>query len=380
MKFFPLLWAGAWRRRGRTFLMIASTANAILLFALLFGLKSGLDESVSQVHADLLITANKVSYYEPLPISKLAKITGLSGVRAAMPAVIFHGTYRSPNNVVRAFGIRPSMANLVDPLLHLPSELVSQLQHDRMGVLVPYAMKNDNGWKIGQRIVLNSLLWQNRDGTFQWPLNVVGFYRADPSDTYLGTSALVNYEYIDEGRRVSNGTSSVFLVRIEASQHAAEIARSIDFLSKNSPYETRTASERQLAQEQFRRIGDLGLISSIIVSASLFALLLSLGSVIALSVSERRREIGILKTVGFGRGGILLLILSEVSVISLIGAGIGLALSVLVFLLARMLLGFQIKVEMIVILGLLIAVGLAGLSSLPSALRAMQLRVVDALR
>ena len=35
MKFFPLVWAGIWRRRGRTVLILLSIINAFVLFGLL---------------------------------------------------------------------------------------------------------------------------------------------------------------------------------------------------------------------------------------------------------------------------------------------------------------------------------------------------------
>lgn len=47
----------------------------------------------------------------------------------------------------------------------------------------------------------------------------------------------------------------------------------------------------------------------------------------AMSVRERVREVGILKTLGYTPGAILLLILGEAGVISVIGGAIGIALA-----------------------------------------------------
>jgi putative ABC transport system permease protein len=47
----------------------------------------------------------------------------------------------------------------------------------------------------------------------------------------------------------------------------------------------------------------------------------------AMSVRERIREVGILKTLGYTPGAILFIILGEAGVISLLGGGIGLVLA-----------------------------------------------------
>ena len=42
LKFFPLVWAGIWRKRGRSILIFAQTMIAFTLFGVLQGLNSGI--------------------------------------------------------------------------------------------------------------------------------------------------------------------------------------------------------------------------------------------------------------------------------------------------------------------------------------------------
>ena len=74
MKYLPLVWAGIWRKPGRAILTLLSIVNAFLLFGLLQGFVSRAEHAVAETHADVLLTASRVSQLEPLPMSQLAQI------------------------------------------------------------------------------------------------------------------------------------------------------------------------------------------------------------------------------------------------------------------------------------------------------------------
>ncbi len=65
-----------------------------------------------------------------------------------------------------------------------------------------------------------------------------------------------------------------------------------------------------------------------ICAAVTFTVLLVSANTMAMSVRERIREVGILKTLGYTPGTILFLILGEAGVLSLLGGAIGLLLAV----------------------------------------------------
>ena len=51
MKYFPLIWAGLWRKRARTIFTMLSIVVAFLLFGLLQGINQGLFET-NQVNSE----------------------------------------------------------------------------------------------------------------------------------------------------------------------------------------------------------------------------------------------------------------------------------------------------------------------------------------
>ena len=74
MKFFHLVWAGVWRKKGRAILTLLSVMNAFLLFGLLQGFASGLNQAIAETRADMLFTFSRVSQIEPLPMGHRAQI------------------------------------------------------------------------------------------------------------------------------------------------------------------------------------------------------------------------------------------------------------------------------------------------------------------
>jgi putative ABC transport system permease protein len=379
MKYFPLVWAGVWRKKGRTILTLLSVANAFLLFGLLQGFVAGLDAQIAETHADVLITANRVSQVEQLPMSLLPQIRNVSGVRAVSPVAIFHGTYRLPTQFVRGFAVDPQALKEADAQSTIPQSLIAKLVVSRTGALVPSTVAKQYGWKVGDRIPITSFYWTNRDGSAVWPVDIVGIYPTNDQDVFFGNALLANYDYLDEGRVSQKGTSTVFLVRVKDPEKASEIGMAIDRGFANSPYETKTASERQLAQDSVRQIGDVGLVVRLIMGAVFFALLFSVGAVMMQSVRERTPELAVLKTVGFSDNSILVLIVAESLLLCVVAAGIGLGLATALAPAIQRLAGFDIHPGPAALIGLLLAVVLAIVTGLPPAVRGMRLQVVDAL-
>ena len=123
-----------------------------------------------------------------------------------------------------------------------------------------------------------------------------------------------------------------------------------------------------------------------VCGAVTFTLLLVSGNTIAMSVRERVREIGILKTLGFTPGSILGIILSESVVIALIGAVLGLLVSAgLCDFISRGPITFvDLKSlhmpPVVVALGLLLAVFIGVASSIVPAWSASRRSIVECLK
>ncbi|HEY3797973.1 MAG TPA: ABC transporter permease [Caulobacteraceae bacterium] len=379
MKFLHLVWAGVWRKPGRALLTLASIINAFLLYGLLQGFVSGMNGTVDDLHADVLITESRVSQLEPLPMAQLPLIRSTPGVKAAAPLIILTGAYRTQAIAnIRGFAVDPASFAAADPDAAVPAGDIQALAQTRNGVVLPATIAATFHLKVGDPLPLKALLWTTKDGS-TWPLQVVGVYPANPRDTLFGTSFLANFDYVDQARTQSNGTASIYLIRVNDPSAANQVASRIDAQFANSPDETKTESERQLAADSIKQIGDIGFVVRAIVGAVFFALLFSVGAVMMQSVRERTPELAVLKTIGFDDNAILSLIVAEALVTCLFAAGIGLGLAALTFPIIRASIGFNVHGGPVLLIGLAMAVALALISGLPPAIRGRRLSIVDAL-
>ena len=91
MKFLPLVWAGLWRRPARTILTGLCIAIAFLLLGLLDGVNAGFAKAIADAHQDLLVTSTRVRGGGQMPISAMATIQSIPGVKEIAPTCVFHG-------------------------------------------------------------------------------------------------------------------------------------------------------------------------------------------------------------------------------------------------------------------------------------------------
>ena len=120
-----------------------------------------------------------------------------------------------------------------------------------------------------------------------------------------------------------------FYVLIDDPQHSSRIANAIDAQFRNSTGQTKTESEQAFVVGFLSLLGNVRMFLVWISAAVMFTILLVSANTMAMSVRERVREVGVLKTLGFTPGTILGLILGEAVAISVAGGAIGYAISTL---------------------------------------------------
>src|SRR5438045_2027663 len=114
-----------------------------------------------------------------------------------------------------------------------------------------------------------------------------------------------------------------FLIQANSADDVPRIENAGDKEFENSQYPTKTESEKAFALSFASFLGNLKLFVIAICGAVTFTILLVSANTISMSVRERVREVGIMKTLGFTPGAILGIILGESAVISLIGGVVG---------------------------------------------------------
>jgi putative ABC transport system permease protein len=382
MKYLPLLWAGIWRKPIRTTLTVLSIAVAFLLFGVLHGVIEGFDGAREKMSETRLRVMNRANILEAMPISYGARIAQVPGVRAVSHIAIFIGYYQEPKNGfnVAALDVESFLAAI--PGLEVPADQREAMRTTRTGAIVGAELAKRFNWHIGDRITLHSVNWVDREGSADWPLDIVGFVNEGPDDDKTFANELYfHYDYLDQGRATGTGTVHQFIASIDDAARATEIAMAIDRLFANSGAETTTLNEREYITSMMRQVGDVQTFVNYIIGAVLFTLLFLAGNTMSQSVRDRIPEFGVLKTLGFSDRSVWLLVAAESSVVCIVAAAIGLTIAALVFpgVFASLGLGPTSLPPGVFLVGFAIAFLLAVLSATLPATRARRLTIVEAL-
>ena len=383
MKFFPLLWATLWRKKTRTVFTLLSIVVAFLLFGILETVDDAFaNPGVGVAGADKLITTNKYSITLQLPFSDTQQIRSVPGVAEVTWLTWFGAYYQESKNFIFALPIdTDTYFNLHKDEFMVSDEQMNAFRTTRTGALVNAALLTKFGWKVGDKVPLHSTIWTQKDGSLDWTFDIVGSFLAKDAtqQSQQSSSVLFHYEMFDEGRSFGKGDVGWFEERVANPGEAGAIAGRIDALFANSSDETKTQPAKDFTMAFIKQFGDIGFVLHAILGAVFFTLLFLTGNTMMQSVRERIPELAVLKTLGFGDGTVLGLVISESLLLCLTAAVIGLALSYAALpIIKQGLQGVELSPRAL-LPGLGVAVILALIVGFPPALRAMRLNIVDAL-
>jgi len=383
VKFFPLLWATLWRKKTRTIFTLLSIVVAFLLFGLLETVDYAFSHpSGGASGADRLITINKYSITFSLPYADVQEIKSVPGVAAVTWLSWFGGYYQEAKNFVFALPIdTDSYFTVYNDDFVIADDQMRAFRNTRTGGLANSALLKKYGWKIGDKIPVHSTIWTQKDGSLDWTFDIVGvFDTKDPSQASAQAATfLFHYEMFDEGRNFGKGNVGWFEERVADPAQSAAVSNKIDALFANSANETKTQPAKDFALAFIKQLGDIGFVLHAILGAVFFTLLFLTGNTMMQSVRERIPELAVLKTLGFGNGTILGLVVAESLLLCGMGAVIGLGLSYVALPgIKNALQGVDLSPAGLVP-GFGVAVLLALIVGIPPAVRAVRLNIIDAL-
>ncbi|GAC1703048.1 MAG: ABC transporter permease [Candidatus Acidiferrum sp.] len=378
MKFMPLILANLFRKKLRTTLTLGSFAVALFLFGLLIVVRGAFNQGVEVAGADRLIVINKTSLIQPLPISYRDRMLQMAGVKYVTFDSWFGGVYQDEKNFFPQFAIDPENQRKVFPELIVPADQWKAFVEDRQGAIAGANIAKKYGWKVGDRVPIRSTIF----GNDTWEFNLRGIYtgQRDSDDV---TQFWFQNKYLDERRNFSKGVVGWYTVKLDNPDAAVGVAKTIDNTFANSPYETKTETEKAFATSFAKQAGNIEFLILVIGLVVLFTLLLVTGNTMAISVRERIGELAVLKAIGFSDRFVLFFVLGESLLISMIGGLIGLGLCKLLTWRGDPTGGFlpYFHLSAVAILfGVLVSFTVGILAGILPASSAMRLRVVAALR
>ena len=381
MKFNRLILANLFRKKARLLLTIGSFAVALFLFAFLGVVNDAFSRGGDVVSANRLVIINRTSIINTIPLSYREQILRVPGVTNVTFDNWFGGVYQDPKNFFPQFVIDPENQRQVFPELIVPDDQWNMFLKDRQGAIVGAATMQRFGWKMGDRIPIKTTLYGLGDKS--WEFNIDGVYHGkDPTDDE--TQFWFQWDYFEESvPEALKGQIGWYTVRVSNPDDAPRIAKTIDDMFMNSPYETRTQTESAFAASWVKQFGNIKFLILTIGTVVFFTLLLVTGNTMAISVRERTSELAVLKAIGFSGRAVLGFILAESLVIAMVGC-VGLLLAMWAIpLLSRAMAGLLpplLITTRTMVVGVVAALAVGVASAILPGLGAMRMRVVDALR
>lgn len=377
MKYRHLLLANLFRRRIRTALTIGSFAVALFLFGILAVVRGAFEQGVDVAGVDRLVIVNRVSLIQPLPFAYRDRVLRIPGVLQVSFANWFGGVYQDEKNFFPQFAIDAEHYRDLFPEFVIPEEQWQAFLADKEGAVVGVGLAERFGWKLGDRVPIRGTIFPGI-----WEFNVRAIYKGGRTQDDI-TQFWFRWDYLEERKPFQKGLVGWYVVRIANPDDAVRVVRAIDEEFANSPFETKTDTEKAFAASFVKQMGNIQFLILSIGSVVFFTLLLVTGNTMAIAVRERVRDLAVLKAVGFSDTFVLGVTLAETLVVAALGGGLGVGLAKLFTLrgdpTGGLLPFFYLAPRaMAAGVGLALAVGL--LAGILPALAAMRLRVVDALR
>ncbi|MCL2656695.1 MAG: ABC transporter permease [Betaproteobacteria bacterium] len=385
MKYLHLVWASLFRRKTRTLLTLVSIIAAFLLFGLLDAVRTSFDQAGHSANgAQRLQTGSKLSFIQTLPQALHARMLMVPGVKDVTYANWFGGAYQDPRNAVFSLAVAPNYLDLYPEILVSDAERKA-FAATRTGALVGERLVERYGWKIGDRIPLQSTIFPNREGSKDWSFDIVGIMRSgdQKNSAFFDQMFLLHWKYFDETTPYNRGQVGWYVTQVNDVNQADRIAQAIDAISANSDHETRTQTEQAATAAWMKQLADIGLIVGSIMGAVFFTLLLLSGNTMMQAVRERTNELAVLKTIGFSDFSVLAMVLAESLLLLVLGGLLGLALASVIIPIVSANSGGMLKLPPVgagswtLGIALMLLIGLL-VGALP-AWRAMRLNIVDAL-
>ncbi len=378
MKYSALILSNLFRKKIRTTLTIGSFAVALFLFGLLAVVRGAFNQGVEVAGTDRLVVINKVSIIQPLPVSYDERLLRIHGIKEVTHQNWFGGVYQDERNFFAQMAIDDDTFRSVYPEYVIPDDQWQAYMGDREGAVVGADLAKRFNWKLGDRIPIKGTIFQ---GT--WDFNIRGIYHGKKVEDDT-TQFWFHYKYLEEREsQYWKGLVGWYTVKVDNPDDSVRVAKEIDETFSNSPWETKTDTEKAFATSFAKQAGNIQLLILSIGAVVFFTLLLVTGNTMAIAVRERVRDLAVLKAVGFSDVFVLVLVLAESVLIAAIGGAFGLGFAKLLTLggdPTHGMLPFFYLSPPTVVAGFAVTAAVGVVAGLLPALSAMNLNVVDALR
>jgi putative ABC transport system permease protein len=373
------------RNKFRVVLTIVGVAVAIMAFVLLRTVVSAWTSGGDWAAKDRVVTRHKVTFVMTLPLRYYEDVKQVPHVKAATFATWFGG--KDPNHDKEFFSTLAVESKTYFDVygeMAVPPEQLDAWQQDRKGAIVGDVLAKKLGWKVGDRVMIQSGIYQG-----DWQFDVVGIYTAKAKSVDRSTF-IFHWKYLNETLPERAKDQVGWIVsRVDGSSHAADVGVAIDKVFDEKDTQTLSQDERSFNTSFLAAFSAILTVINVVSVVLLVIMMLILGNTIAMGVRERTNEYAVLRAIGFLPKHVAQFIIFEALIMGVLGGALGLALA---YPLVNEGFGRWLEENMgsffpyfkvdptTAAEAFVLAVGLAGAAAAIPSRQASRLKVVDALR
>lgn len=314
------------RKKTRSALLLLSVSVAFLMFGALGAFYKSWNSGAEVAADNRLITVNRINFTVSMPYAYYGRVQQVEGVSLVSHANWFGGYYREPANFLQTFAIEPDSYLNAYPELVLPAEQRARFISDRTCLLAGESVAEQWGWQVGDQVPLQSNIFTRSDGADAWTFELCGIFTGDEANVPTNY-AMFHYELFNETIAFGRDALGWFIVLTDSAAINDQVIAEIDALFANSAAETETSTEAAFNEAFAAQFGNIALILILVLGAAFATILMIVGTTMVLAISERTKEIAVLKTLGFRSNTIFTMVLSESILLAMVGGAIGLGIA-----------------------------------------------------
>jgi putative ABC transport system permease protein len=377
-----LIWKNAWRSKRRTVLTVLSVAVSLFLLCTMLCYLSSGDTQLENAGASMrVVTRHQTSLTFFLPEAYTQKIANVPHVTTVQGCVWWGGQVEGKEMSLFmstiAADLEPTEKMWDD--YRFEAGVLDKLRGEVRGAVIAKRLlarcqeQCGDSWQIGKTVTIKSPIFKHTIdlvllGTCEGPDESILIFRRD----YL------------EKVRDNPGQIGYFWARVDKAENIPGVCRDIDALFANSENETKTETEKAFMQSFMSMMGNIQDLVRNIGLAIVMMILMVAANTMAMVSRERTTEHAVMRCLGFTRGRIAMLFVSESVLISLLGAVVGVGGALLLWRPGKFDLGgmapfFQMT-RGTTLTGLLVALGVGVVAGAVPAIAAARRSVVDGLR
>ena len=268
-----------------------------------------------------------------VPIAFVGEVARMDGVVAATPFSWFGGKYHDEVMPFSQFAVDAENVFTVMDELTVPPEQLKAFKENKDGCVIGSKLASDRKLKVGDPLPLKGDLFPGRHGPdragdLQRPLqdrsaDVPVSLRLPRRGPQEGHDERGSGGSLAPASARMSGNAGIIFIKCKNADIMPSLSKKIDDLYRNSDFPTRTQTEEAFNKMFADMLGDLKSAIYGIGLAVVVALLFVAGNAMAMAMRERTTEVAVLKAIGFPKGLVLFLVLTEAVLVAGLGGAIG---------------------------------------------------------